>query len=48
MTPETKLFWDKQSGMILSEKEWGVKFYEIDLEYVGLAKDNGYEFEDLA
>tara|TARA_R110000868_G_scaffold343361_1_gene604391 strand:+ start:71 stop:349 length:279 start_codon:yes stop_codon:yes gene_type:complete len=46
MTPDTQLFWDKESGMILSQKEWGVKFYEIELEYVGLAKDNGYEFDN--
>ena len=47
MTPYTPFFWDKQSGMILSQKEWGVKFFEIELEYVGLAKDNGYEFDNI-
>ena len=45
-TPDTKLFWDKESGGIMSQDEWGVKFYELDLKYVGLAKDNGYDFNE--
>ena len=46
-TPDTQLFWDEQGGGgIMSQEEWGEKFYELDLKYVGLAKDNGYDFDE--
>jgi hypothetical protein len=46
-TPDTQLFWDEQGGNgIMSQEEWGEKFYELDLKYVGLAKDNGYDFDE--
>ena len=45
--PNTKLYWDEQdTGSIMSEEEWGDKFTD-KLKYVGLAKDNGYDFPNI-
>ena len=45
-TPNTKLYWNRESGIILSKAEWNKDklAQNCQLEYVGTAEDNGYEF----
>jgi len=45
-TPNTKLYWNRESGTILSKAEWNKDelSQNCQLEYVGTAEDNGYEF----
>lgn len=45
-TPNTKLYWNRESGSIMSKAEWNKDelSQNCQLEYVGTAEDNGYEF----
>ena len=43
--PNTELFWSIESGAIMSKAEWGKDWSMDRLEYVGTAKENGYEFK---
>ena len=44
-TPNTELFWSIESGVIMSKAEWGKDWSMDKLEYVGTAKENGYDFK---
>jgi hypothetical protein len=43
--PSTKLFWSIESGSIMSRAEWDKDDSCDRLEYIGTAKENGYEFK---
>ena len=45
-TPNTKLYWSTESGIIMSKAEWNKEDSCDRLEYIGTAGENGYEFKD--
>jgi|LWDU01.1.fsa_nt_gi hypothetical protein len=47
-TPNTKLYWSRESGAIMSREEWDKDelVQKCQLEYVGTAKENGFSEKD--